>query len=83
MKITIDTLRERHSEQISYIKLDIGVSELEVLKGAVTTLKRDKPFLAISAHRKPLDPIIIARFIRKHGYERIPFGLNFRAWVKP
>ena len=71
--VTVDYLREKLGEPVSYIKLDVEGAELEALKGAVEALKRDKPFLAISAYHKPLDPVHIARFMREHGYERISF----------
>lgn len=43
------------NKKIGLIKLDIEGNELEVIKGAETTIRRDKPILLISIYHKPED----------------------------
>ncbi|MFP3153308.1 FkbM family methyltransferase [Lachnospiraceae bacterium ZAX-1] len=59
--VTIDETVQ--NEKISYIKLDIEGAELEALHGAVKTILRDKPMLAISVYHKAIDFIDIPEFI--------------------
>lgn len=49
--------------RVTYIKLDVEGSELETLRGAVRTIKKYKPRLAISVYHKPEDIIEIPLFM--------------------
>ena len=52
-------------EKIDFIKMDIEGSELNALKGAIKTLERCKPVLAISIYHKKEDLITIPQFLKK------------------
>ncbi|GHS93364.1 hypothetical protein FACS1894139_02900 [Planctomycetales bacterium] len=75
---TIDSTVGR--EQVTFIKLDVGGAELEALKGAANTIRRDKPKLAICIYHKPNDVLTLPAyilslvpeyrlFIRHYGYK--------------
>lgn len=50
-----------------FIKLDIEGAEMAALKGARALLKRERPFLAISAYHKPTDLLDIPDFLSDLG----------------
>jgi len=60
--IKLDTFL--NGEAASFIKLDIEGAELDMLKGAVETIKKYKPKLAISIYHKNWDFIEISLFIK-------------------
>jgi len=63
--IKIDTFVCRNNiQQIDFIQLDIEGAELRALEGAVETLKRFKPKLAISVYHKKQDIYEIPIFIK-------------------
>lgn len=62
--ITIDDFtKEEDVSKIDFIKLDIEGSELKALKGAVETIKKWKPKLAIAVYHNPVDFQEIIQFI--------------------
>ena len=64
--ISIDEyVRAKNLPRIDFIKLDIEGSELDTLKGAVLSITRWKPRLAISAYHMATDIFTIAQFLKK------------------
>jgi len=62
--ITLDSFIEKEKlNKVDFIKLDVEGAELEVLKGAMETIKRFRPKMAISVYHKPDDIITILKFI--------------------
>lgn len=55
-----------HIEKINYIKVDIEGCEMNMLKGAVNTIKKFKPKLAISIYHSLEDLINIPLFLITH-----------------
>ena len=50
---TLDSyVREKNLPRVDFIKLDVEGAELDVLRGAATTIARFKPILALSAYHK-------------------------------
>lgn len=60
-----DFVNENKIEKIDFIKLDIEGSELASLNGAVKTIKKYKPKLAIAAYHKYDDYYEIPKFINE------------------
>jgi len=67
--VTLDSFTERENlDKVDFIKLDVEGAELEVLKGAVETIKKYRPKMAISVYHKPDDLIVITKFL----YDLLP-----------
>ena len=63
----IDSLVSKNEiERLDYIKLDIEGSELDAIKGAIKSIGKFKPKLAISLYHKPQDFFEIPSFISKN-----------------
>jgi FkbM family methyltransferase len=60
-----DFIRENNVKKIDFIKFDIEGSELDGLQGAVETMQKFKPKLAISIYHKDEDLWTIPIFIKK------------------
>ena len=62
---TLDAyVREKNLPRVDFIKLDVEGAELEILKGAVTTIARFKPILALSVYHKWDDFWTIMNFVK-------------------
>ena len=61
---TIDEFSKH--KKIDFIKLDVEGAELNVLKGALKTIQKDRPFLAISIYHSIEDFIFLTHFIIKN-----------------
>jgi len=66
---TIDTIAQRLSTKIDFIKLDVEGSEHATLSGGVETIKRDKPDMSIALYHHPefLDKFTVTSFIDSLG----------------
>ena len=63
--MTIDAyVREKKLPHVDMIKLDVEGAELDVLRGAVTTILRFKPILALSAYHKLDDFWTLMNFVK-------------------
>jgi len=81
-----DYLSETDEVVISFIKMDVEGHELEALKGAVTTLKKYCPVLALELHAKkePAKSLEILSFLDHNGYKHAHvFEANFFSQRKP
>lgn len=58
-----DLVRRNNLPKVDFIKMDIEGSELEALKGAVDTIKRFQPKLAISVYHNLWDYVDIPEYI--------------------
>ncbi len=64
--VTIDFIVEKYKwKKLDFIKMDIEGAELNSLIGAVHSIKRFRPKLAISLYHKPEDYYTIPHFINK------------------
>lgn len=64
--MSIDDLVERRQlNKVDFIKMDIEGAEMNALRGAEKTIRRDKPTLAISVYHKEDDFITIPTFINE------------------
>ncbi len=62
---TLDAyVREKNLPRVDFIKLDVEGAELDVLKGAVTSIARFKPILALSAYHKFDDFWTLMNFVK-------------------
>ncbi|MBQ3337269.1 MAG: FkbM family methyltransferase, partial [Selenomonadaceae bacterium] len=62
---TLDSyVREKNLPRVDFIKLDVEGAELDVLRGAATTIARFKPILALSAYHKLDDFWTLMNFVK-------------------
>lgn len=63
VSVEADTI-DRAAPDATFIKLDIEGAELEALKGAAETIKRNRPKLAVCVYHKPGDLFEIPLFLK-------------------
>lgn len=81
IKIQVNAIDDIVGENIvDFIKMDIEGAELNALKGAEKTIKRDKPILAICAYHKREDMIELSRYIQELNSD---YKLYLRAYGGP
>ena len=62
---TLDSyVREKNLPRVDFLKLDVEGAELDVLRGATTTIARFKPILALSAYHKLDDFWTLMNFVK-------------------
>lgn len=63
--ISLDSyVREKNLPRVDFIKMDVEGAELDILKGAATTIARFKPILALSAYHKLDDFWTLMNFVK-------------------
>ena len=63
--VTLDSyIAEHEINKVDFIKMDVEGAELDVLKGAVATVSRFKPALALSAYHKVNDFWTLMNFVK-------------------
>lgn len=73
---TIDAEMERLGwSQVDFIKMDVEGAELITLQGALNTLRRFRPRLAVCLYHKPEDFFLIPRFL-------VECDLNYRFYLE-
>lgn len=60
-----DYVAHNNIEKVDFIKLDVEGSEKSALKGAVNTIRKFRPKLAICAYHKQEDLIVLPQLIKK------------------
>jgi FkbM family methyltransferase len=69
-----DMVRDKKLPRVDFIKMDIEGAELPALKGALETLNRFKPTLAICVYHRGDDWITIPEFVRS-------LNLGYKMWL--
>ncbi len=70
----VDTV-DNAAPDATFIKLDVEGAELEALKGASATIKRNRPKLAVCVYHRPSDLFEIPLFIDS-------LGAGYRFWLR-
>jgi len=63
-RVVVKALDSVAKDRVTFIKLDIEGAELEALKGARETIRRDRPRMAVCIYHKPEDIWEIPRYIK-------------------
>lgn len=75
IQIEVDSIDNLISERVSFIKMDIEGFEMSALRGAVNTIKKYKPTLAICLYHKYNDFLDIPKFI-------LALDLGYKLYVR-
>jgi len=75
VKVPVTSIDRATNGDASFIKLEIEGAELEALKGAVDTIRRNRPQMALSVYHKPEDLTAIPGFLAELDS---PYRLGFR-----
>ncbi|MEM4295649.1 MAG: FkbM family methyltransferase [Candidatus Anstonellales archaeon] len=72
---TIDNIvRENNMKSVDFIKMDIEGYEKEALTGALKTIRKFKPVIAVSAYHHRDDKILLPKIIKMAG---VHYGVKF------
>lgn len=71
--MTIDKFVEENNLNVGFIKVDVEGTEQRLLKGAIETIKSQKPLLILSIYHNPNDFFEIKPWI-----EKLDLGYNFK-----
>ena len=71
--MTIDKYVQDNNLNVGFIKVDVEGTEQKLLKGAIETIKSQKPFLILSIYHNPDDFFEIKPWI-----EKLDLGYNFK-----
>lgn len=71
--MTIDKYVQENNLNVGFIKVDVEGTEQRLLKGAIETIKSQKPFLILSIYHNPSDFYEIKPWI-----EKLDLGYNFK-----
>ena len=71
--MTIDKYVQDNNLNVGFIKVDVEGTEQRLLKGAIETIKSQKPFLILSIYHNPNDFFEIKPWI-----EKLDLGYNFK-----
>ena len=71
--MTIDKYVQENNLNVGFIKVDVEGTEQKLLKGAIETIKSQKPFLILSIYHNPSDFYEIKPWI-----EKLDLGYNFK-----
>lgn len=77
---TIDNLFYKRGIRITYLKADLEGFEMQMLKGAVRTIEKYRPKIAITVYHKKNDHIRIRSFLKKlnPGYRFSSRGIDWK-----
>jgi FkbM family methyltransferase len=84
LRISVDAIDNLFEGQaVGFIKMDIEGAEEEAIRGAMSTIKKQKPILAVSAYHKPADIWEVPALIQKIGScqfdsSRLPYRIFLR-----
>lgn len=63
---TIDEEVKKHNMRVGFIKMDVEGHALEVIKGAINTIKKQRPVLSISIYHSPSELFDVKPFLEQH-----------------